>query len=439
MRLFDPDGTARGAAVRVSEYVAGPNQMAVTHLAVDGAGRLVAVGVRTNLVNGTDVYARRFDATGVPLGDASLVHGSDPGEHVEPDVACDGGGNCLVAWSEGFESSAPDTPVSVRAYDASGSAVGPTQLVANGPAIGVRVERGTRSRFVTTWHDGERATGAIVSICPTGIATCGDGAVVSVCEECDAGAANSDVVADACRTDCRAAFCGDGVVDSDEGCDDGNATSCDGCSDRCQPEIGTGCGDGLREPSCEVCDDGNVVAGDGCSSSCTVERIPGGGSSRTDCLAEWIVVNSANVPLYDVHHVINRKQVCVDDDPRCDLDGGTPGSCTFSVQVCANDTDVLGCTRPERLQSWTLVAPSAALAATRPALAAVRDAFLPVPAEIVGPSASDVCSDALAVPVPLRGSPGAFATGKLRLKARATDYGNATDADTLQLMCRPAS
>jgi MYXO-CTERM domain-containing protein len=48
---------------------------------------------------------------------------------------------------------------------------------------------------------------------------CGDGKITGV-EECDDGAENSDVAADACRTDCSAASCGDGVRDSGEECDE---------------------------------------------------------------------------------------------------------------------------------------------------------------------------------------------------------------------------
>ena len=49
---------------------------------------------------------------------------------------------------------------------------------------------------------------------------CGDG-VVDTGEACDEGAQNSDVVPDACRSDCSRPRCGDGVVDMThgEGCD----------------------------------------------------------------------------------------------------------------------------------------------------------------------------------------------------------------------------
>ncbi len=66
---------------------------------------------------------------------------------------------------------------------------------------------------------------------------CGDG-VVDVDEECDDGAANSDLDADACRSDCFSPSCGDGVVDAGEGCDDGAALGGDGCSSTCGVQTG---------------------------------------------------------------------------------------------------------------------------------------------------------------------------------------------------------
>jgi hypothetical protein len=57
---------------------------------------------------------------------------------------------------------------------------------------------------------------------------CGDG-VVNPGEVCDNGVANSDAVADACRTTCQPAACGDGVVDSGEACDEISST-CVNCA-----------------------------------------------------------------------------------------------------------------------------------------------------------------------------------------------------------------
>jgi cysteine-rich repeat protein len=52
---------------------------------------------------------------------------------------------------------------------------------------------------------------------------CGDGVVQAEHgEQCDQGTGNSDVLPDACRTNCTPPVCGDEVTDSAEGCDDGN-------------------------------------------------------------------------------------------------------------------------------------------------------------------------------------------------------------------------
>ena len=75
-------------------------------------------------------------------------------------------------------------------------------------------------------------------------ASCGDGILCSenICtsgpdsgvEECDAGSANSDSQADACRSNCALAFCGDGIRDAEEACDDGNTVGGDECPADCQ-------------------------------------------------------------------------------------------------------------------------------------------------------------------------------------------------------------
>lgn len=84
---------------------------------------------------------------------------------------------------------------------------------------------------------------------------CGNGGVDDG-EECDCGAGaatsascvapNSDVLPDACRTDCRRAHCGDGVLDAAEACDDGNDVDEDACTSSCEVNV---CGDGVPRRS----------------------------------------------------------------------------------------------------------------------------------------------------------------------------------------------
>ncbi len=142
---------------------------------------------------------------------------------------------------------------------------------------------------------------------------CGDGQFQEP-EECDAGIGNSNITADACRTNCRNAFCGDGVVDAGEHCDDGNANERDGCTWNCQVSMcGDGqiqameecdigdknsdtepntcrtvcrkawCGDGVLDVT-EECDDGNDEDGDGCLTSCVIQCPEGSSKIQGRCI-----------------------------------------------------------------------------------------------------------------------------------------------------------
>ena len=141
------------------------------------------------------------------------------------------------------------------------------------------------------------------------------------------------------------------------------------------------------------------------------------------------------MPLYDKNGDPNRSQVCSDNDSRCDFDGGTPGSCTFHVRVCANNTEQASCTAGTRLSMWGLRSPSESRAAKDPVAAAQRDALLgTVLASIVGPSDRDLCSPFASVVVPLRPNGG---KGKLTIKSDAALYTGMRDLDQLRLTCLP--
>lgn len=108
------------------------------------------------------------------------------------------------------------------------------------------------------------------------VTACGDG-IIDFGEECDDAGANSDVLPDACRTDCTLPVCGDNVVDTGEECDPPDGTTCDvDCMD-----IATDCGNGVVDPG-EECDDGlgnSDVDPDACRTDCT---LPGCGDGVTD-------------------------------------------------------------------------------------------------------------------------------------------------------------
>lgn len=155
---------------------------------------------------------------------------------------------------------------------------------------------------------------------------CGDGIVqAGAGEQCDAGAANSDVAANACRLDCQRAACGDGVTDTGEQCDDANSNQEDGCSNNCRTP---GCGDGVLQGD-EECDDGNTVAGDGCSFCLTPQCGDGvrqadfgeecdNGPANNDATANACRTDCLNA--YCGDSVVDRGEQC-DDGNRNNLDG----------------------------------------------------------------------------------------------------------------------
>ncbi len=432
VQVFEAGSIARGPAFAPSDV------SVARRVATNPAGDVIAVvGTRPEgSAAPNELWARRFDLDGNPLGPEFLVHAAAPGTALDADAEFDGLGNLYVLWSDG-------SALRARAFDGDDVAAGPAVTLATGVGRSVDVERLPSGNLLNAWvlaAPTATAHANIVTSCVTGTSVCGDGTRQPFCEACDDGAGNDDTLPDACRSDCRPARCGDGVIDSGETCDDGNVVDCDGCNATCEPEIGNVCGDGIALMSCgEQCDDGNTIAGDGCSLACALERVPGGGTAKSDCYTEWSVDNPANEPRFDKHGAFSARHVCVDDDPRCDFDGGTPGGCVMHVRVCVNNTDIAACAPPSRLLRWELKTPSANKAARDPASAAVRAALLGVvPSTVVGPEGRDLCSPPAEVPVVLRGNAGAH-RGVVKLKTRAFPYTPGFDVDGLTLTCLPAA
>ncbi len=437
-RSFDADGTPRSGALYLGSY-----PLDIASIAASPAGGFAAVGV----FGTSAVRVARF-TNQVALIDTRDIESLPDSDRIRATIAGDAAGNWNVVWAGRRFSGVQLVgylPPRARPLAPDTTPLEPSFALSDRPTAEIATALLPSGSFVNAWTSDDapgvpRGYANVVSLCTASVHVCGDGVLDPRCEECDAGVANNDTAPDTCRTTCVLPSCGDGTVDTGEACDGGGASPCAGCDATCQPTAGLACGDGILVAGCaDQCDDGNAVAGDGCAPTCTLERVPGGGTAKTDCVTEWMVVNPTNVPLVDGRGAINRKQRCVDDDPRCDFDGGTPGSCTFRVRVCANNTDVAGCTRPLRLASWMLTKPSITQAAGHPALAQVRAAFASVAAAIVGPTDGDVCSTTVEVVVPMKGTSAPFHPGKLTIKASAFTPTGARDDDGLKLACVPAS
>lgn len=173
-------------------------------------------------------------------------------------------------------------------------------------------------------------------------AICGDG-VLDIGEQCDDGAANSDVAPDACRTDCRHAYCDDGVTDTGEQCDDGSSNS-DYAPNTCRANCKLPrCGDGVVDSAYgEECDEGSGnsnAAGSTCSTSCI---IPGCGNGA---LETGEICDDGNTSDHDGCTSHCRNNVCGDGYTwtgveACEYDHPwSPGDCRYD---CGEDASLCG-------------------------------------------------------------------------------------------------
>jgi hypothetical protein len=117
-RRYDAAGTPQGGQFQVdttSDY------NGFSDLKADRAGNFVVVwhGAPTG-TGQRDILARRFDATGAPLGDEFVVNQSTTGDQLYPTIAMDNAGNYLVTWS-GVDADA--SGVFGRRYDRFGNPV----------------------------------------------------------------------------------------------------------------------------------------------------------------------------------------------------------------------------------------------------------------------------------------------------------------------------
>jgi len=164
-------------------------------------------------------------------------------------------------------------------------------------------------------------------------------------------------------------------------------------------------------------------------------QIPGGGSVKTDCAAEWLLATRSFV--LDKKGLPARKQSCNQGDPACDFDADAD-RCTFRVGLCFNVEDErLPFCSPTDIVAYEVKKPSEkdAVNPKKPGAAENRAALLGVVENVLRlPQGSNNCA-AFDVLVPLKNG---TKTGKAVLKIRTTDSsGKQRDSDTLKLSCEP--
>jgi hypothetical protein len=140
--------------------------------------------------------------------------------------------------------------------------------------------------------------------------------------------------------------------------------------------------------------------------------VPGGGSPRTDCYAEFDV---SGVPAPGAGSTVQ----CTDGDPACDGDGVCDDTCHFQVALCANQSNLAPACTPTPLGSI-----GARGRAKRLGLAS--------------PAGDSACGAFLDVAVPVRAKRSKKRPGVLTLRAAAASAApRRSDRDHVRLTCLP--
>lgn len=150
-RRFDSDGNPLGGDFQVNTYTQGEDSYPA--IAANAAGDFVVIWKRYEEIAGTTrIHARWFDPSGAPTGSEVDVNlPSDGMQLVRPSAAAGGNGNFILVW--GYDSGY-GTGVYARRFDASGAPLGDEfQVNANTAdltnASGVAAD--TTGGFVVVW------------------------------------------------------------------------------------------------------------------------------------------------------------------------------------------------------------------------------------------------------------------------------------------------
>jgi cysteine-rich repeat protein len=296
---YDSAGTPVGGVLQVSAT----NQPFRTSVAMAASGAFVVTwDAGPSFLQ--DIFLRRFDASGAPLGGDVLVNTLTAGFQSGPRIAMDPSGGFLVTWNRNDDGSTVLDDVSARRYDSAGVPEGPEFKVnafPTGEQHPTDVAADAAGRFIVAW-DTETQFTAIPDA--------------------------AEIMAR-----CVSATCGDGTVEAPEQCDDGGTADGDGCSASCLVD---GCWTCTGTPS-SCAPVASCAHGDGCC-------FPGCGASNDDDCPAHITGQSLGileVPLLGLGDNVRRRLGFVTNDPLIDggVDALTEGA-TFQVYNASGGGDV---------------------------------------------------------------------------------------------------
>lgn len=160
---FDPNFRPTGEEFQINTTSSG-NQTEPA-VAMDAAAGFVVAWHAPGAIeqDAEDIFARRFDPNGLPLGDEFLVNSHTGGGQIYPDVAANNDDSFVIVWeSENFPAEG-DKTICGQFYDSNGVASGP-EIVINAEASVCRypvVAANAAGGFAIAWLD-DRSTNSIM-------------------------------------------------------------------------------------------------------------------------------------------------------------------------------------------------------------------------------------------------------------------------------------
>jgi hypothetical protein len=151
-RFIDSSGGFLGSEFRINSYTT--SNQASPAVAADGNGKFVVAWDQVGDGNIFGIFARRFNAAGVPQGGDFQVNTYTTSNQFSPSVAADEHGNFVVAW-ESYGEDASQFGVFGQRYDASGVPQGSEfQVNSHTPNQQRRaaVTSSPDGDFVVAWH-----------------------------------------------------------------------------------------------------------------------------------------------------------------------------------------------------------------------------------------------------------------------------------------------
>jgi hypothetical protein len=155
---FDASGASVGSEFQVNSISA--NAQRVPAVAMDATGSFVVVWQGYTFAGLWDVWGRRFDASGNPLGGDFRVNAYTTDHQANPSLAMDGSGNFVVAWESykrdsfgGIPSASLD--IFGRRFDSSGTPQGPDfQANSTAGTRAAKVAVDAAGEFMVVWQSG---------------------------------------------------------------------------------------------------------------------------------------------------------------------------------------------------------------------------------------------------------------------------------------------